>query len=224
MSTTRTGHPFRPRHVTAATASAVLAIVLFGASPRPDAQQLGAPTAGQFDLRALAAPNTITASYSGEIFYKGEGYVVTATVTKGVVVCQGTFLADKTYPISGRGRFELEMDVRKKLDPKKGSNEPKYAEHQYRFTLHCPFPENGSPHGESLEELAHSYEQPGGQVTFDPATCDSMGRPGPGYSGSCKLKWPAILKGSWSDTTGEARLYMSWALCQQRQDCPAPAK
>jgi hypothetical protein len=32
--------------------------------------------------------------------------------------------------------------------------------------------------------------------------------------------WPEVLSGQWSDTTGDAVLFMSWAICQKQ--CPKP--
>ena len=199
-----------------------LAVVFTAAVAADGWAQSPGPDLNLLNVATLATPNKILTSYSGQIFYQGEGYIVTATVTKGLVSCQGTFTADKPYPISGRGRLELEMNVRKELDRKKGSKKDQFAEHQYRFTLHCPYPQDGGVHGATVQELAHSYEQPGGEVTFDPNTCDQLGGPVAGHAGPCGVVWPEKLSGAWSDTTGDATLYMSWALCQHV--CAPPPK
>jgi hypothetical protein len=86
--------------------------------------------------------------------------------------------------------------------------------HEYQFIMHCPYP---TGYNEGIQELAHSYKQPGGKVDFDPATCDQFGQPKPGQSGPCMLKWPEVLRGGWSDPeTGQ----VTWALCQKQ--CPPP--
>jgi hypothetical protein len=144
----------------------------------------------------LASSNAlIVGSYSGGILYKGEGYDVTATVDRGVVMCSGTFRSGgETLPIQGRGKLDLELSIN--------------ANEEYQFALHCPYP---TGYNEGMQELAHSYKRPGGRVTIDPATCDERGRPMPGHSGPCKLKLPEELKGGWSDPeTGS----VTWALCQ----------
>jgi hypothetical protein len=174
---------------------------LLGQNPAPPAPDLSLGSA------ILANPPKILTSYSGQIYYKGEGYDVTATVTKGMVVCQGTFRTSAgVSPIQGKGKLDLEMNIN--------------SAHEYQFTLHCPFPQSYGDKGASLEELAHSYKRPGGAVEFDPATCGPLGRPKPGGSGPCTVVWPEILSGQWSDTTGEAVLFLSWALCQKQ--CPTP--
>jgi hypothetical protein len=199
----------RERHSLARLATGLsLAALLIGSTRSLLAQNSPPPgCALNFGCLLLNSPALILTSYSGVIYYKGEGYDVTAFVTKGKVVCQGSFTTSAgSSPIQGKGKLDLEMSI----------NE----DHEYQFTLHCPFPQSYGDKGASLEELAHSYKQPDGAVEFDPATCTPTGRPKPGFSGPCKLVWPEVLSGQWSDTTGDAVLYMSWALCQKQ--CPKP--
>ncbi len=195
----------REDHSLAALARGLsLAALLIGAAPPLLGQDIG-PDLSLGSL-LLSLPAKIVTSYSGQIYYKGEGYEVTATVTKGKVVCQGTFrTTGGVWPIQGKGKLDLEMSI----------NEA----HEYQFTLHCPGVAGGS-RPESLAELAHSYKQPGGAVEFDPATCGPLGRPKPGRSGPCTLVWPEKLSGQWSDTAEGAVLFMSWELCQKQ--CAKP--
>ena len=152
-------------------------------------------------LLLVRGMDKITTSYSGTITFKsldgspGDGYSVEVGVDKGKVVCGGTFRSGgQTWPIQGRGTFDLELEINER--------------HEYQFTVNCPSP---TGYNEGLQELIHSYETPGGKVDLNPATCDpKTGKPLPGR-GPCTLIWPERLKGVRNEP-GVA--LVTWSLCQ----------
>ena len=181
-------------------ASSLAALLIATAAPAyGQAEDLAA--AGEvLAMLLVRGMDKITTSYSGTITFKsldgnpGEGYRVEVGVDKGKVVCGGTFRSGgQTWPIQGRGAFDLELEINER--------------HEYQFTVNCPYP---TGYNTGLQELIHSYETPGGRVDLNPATCNSKGQPKPGR-GPCTLVWPEKLKGHRNEA-GVASV--TWSLCQ----------
>ncbi len=141
------------------------------------------------NLRQLAEPDALTASYSGALSFSGPQTNITAAVTHGKVQCSGSSsTGESTVSYAGAGRIDLELGVG-------GTSESgQQLRDQYRITLHCPA--STSPPDRSLADIANTAYQPGGRVSQSRSTGGLVG--------------PERLKGEWR-ANGEV---FSWDLCR----------